>query len=332
MVSSAKLIGKNGKFTSDFSEEITRKKNDLIIDHECYSGLSMENLSEYAGRICYKSGVYGKKNRGSADYHKHILEYGHHSIYGHNVLTFKILSYDAYASFCVSFAGVPGWYPSNTDAGYYVTINFRFIENLIRKSKFVLDQAAILNSIYSEFVKKAPYIFNKRDLSQYRSAEFYLVSDVSSLPDVHTWYTFEVVTSRRVAQELTRHSFEAAISMESSRYSPILDNPMIFHPSVPVESFSNEIKEAKVTCDTLYKWIESNIYDRLAESKGSGYAKKQARGAATGFQMMAQSCTIIYSCSKKEFAEIQRQRLSDSADMEITDLVTKMLDCVNVSG
>lgn len=327
----ASLIGMNGKFTKEFSESIVNKKNNNILDHECYSGTGYENLCEYAGRMCYKSGYFGKKNRPSPEYHKHIIDSKHHSVYGHSMLTFKIPNLSDYVDFCVSFAGVPGWYPSNDSNGQYVTVNFRFMENLNKDSAVLrFNQYDIFKSLYGFFNKKAPNIFKKKntDTTVWKNYAFELVEDVSNLDPVHTWYSFELVTSRRVAQELTRHGFQSAISMESSRYVPILNNGLVVHPLVNELLFNKEFIELKNKCDDLYRLIESNIYDNLKDSgEDASYARKQARGAATGAQMMSQSCTIIYSCSKTEFeSQICSQRINHSADMEINNLVKLMKD------
>ena len=83
-----------------------------IQNYNCFNGTKTENLSEFAGRLCYKSGYKGKKNRNSNEYHKHIIEVNHHSIYGHNTVTF-ILANDTIArEWAFAFAAQPVKYSS----------------------------------------------------------------------------------------------------------------------------------------------------------------------------------------------------------------------------
>jgi hypothetical protein len=322
----ADLIGINGKFTEEFNKKILERKSNLELDHNCYQGSSHENLCEYAGRICYKSGFYGKKNRQSKEYHEHIINSKHHSIYGHSMLTFKFNNFSDYANFCVQFAGIPGWYPSKSKNGCYITINFRFIENMANKINPECED--IFKYIYKFFNFYAPNIFNKKEIISDSNSNFNIecVNDVSKLDPVHTWYTFEIVTSRRIAQELTRHSFQSAISMESSRYVPIMYNSLIVHPLLNQSIFYDKFMQLKELTDNLYKVIEDNIYCYLINlGRDNSFSKKQARGAATGSQLMSQSCSIVYSCSKFELEnQIFKQRLNDSADMEINHLVSLM--------
>lgn len=322
--SKASLIGINGKFTPDFTSKITEMKNSLEIDHNCYSGSSYENLCEYAGRICYKSGLYGKKNRPSKEYHEHIRKSEHHSIYGHSMLTFKFRDFLDFSNFCVYFAGVPGWYPSREKHGNYITINFRFMENM--SNKISSEWETLFHYLYAFFLKKAPAIF--RDLEAKSNAIYNidLLDDVSKIDGVHTWYTFEIVTSRRIAQELTRHGFQSAISMESSRYVPLLNNGLIVHPMINQLLHNEDFIKLKQSTDSLYRVIEESVYQQLKNSgEDLSFSKKQARGAATGTQMLSQACTIIYSCSKIELkTQIFRQRLNNSADLEINHLVGLM--------
>jgi thymidylate synthase ThyX len=52
---------------------------------------------------------------------------------------------------------------------------------------------------------------------------------------VRRWYSFQITTSRRVAQELTRHGFQSAVSGESTRFVDVQDNELIFHPDFTMD-------------------------------------------------------------------------------------------------
>jgi hypothetical protein len=240
------------------------------------------------------------------------------------MLTFRFRDFSDYSYFCVNFAGIPGWYPSKDGNKFHITINFRFIENMA--NNLTAEVREIFKYLYRFFNYYAPNIFNKKDIVSNATYGIDIVDDVSELNPVHTWYTFEIVTSRRIAQELTRHSFQSAISMESSRYVPIIDNGLIVHPMVDQLLLNDKFIALKRSTDSLYREIEDSVYSSLKDSgKDSSFSRKQARGAATGSQMMSQSCSIIYSCSKLELEnQIFKQRLGESADMEINQLVSLM--------
>ena len=240
------------------------------------------------------------------------------------MLTFKFRDFLDFSNFCVYFAGVPGWYPSREKHGNYITINFRFMENM--SNKISSEWETLFHYLYAFFLKKAPATF--RDLEAKSNAIYNidLLDDVSKIDGVHTWYTFEIVTSRRIAQELTRHGFQSAISMESSRYVPLLNNGLIVHPMINQLLHNEDFIKLKQSTDSLYRVIEESVYQQLKNSgEDLSFSKKQARGAATGTQMLSQACTIIYSCSKIELeTQIFRQRLNNSADLEINHLVGLM--------
>lgn len=322
------LIGLNGKLTSEFSEKISHLKNDGIIDHNCYTGSAYDNLSEYAGRLCYRSGFSGSKNRPSEEYHKHIHEVGHHSIYGHNIVHIELSNKD-YKDWCVGFAGIPGWYPHRTTSKNFIGVNFRLIENTNRNNLRVdsdSDSLEIFQSLYSSVRKKSPLIFPNPTSYQ---GDLKILNDKEIEEFGLEWYSFEIKTSRRVAQELTRHGFQSGISMESTRYVDISENTLIFHP---YDSNHKEVK-ALPECDKqLYKAVFEDVYNSLL-SKGfdKSYSKKQARGAAAAHLPLGLETNLIFSCSKQEFEEIKRQRISESADREIYELVGQMVECVNIN-
>jgi len=284
-------------------------------------------LSEYAGRLCYRSGFKGSKNRASKEYHQHILDVGHHSIYGHNIIHVELVNRD-YKDWCIGMAGIPGWYPKRTKGKNIVGINFRFLENIMRnplKTDSDTECLQTFKTIYELAKKKAPYIFTQK-------SELFL--DLKLLNDEQIkefeleWYSFEVKTSRRVAQELTRHGFQSGISMESTRYVDISENSLVFHPYDSNHGVTKVLPE----CDKqLYKSVFEDVYDSLV-NKGfdKSYSKKQARGAAAAHLPLALETNLIFTCSKQEFEEIKKQRISESADREIYELVGQMDECVNI--
>lgn len=321
---SVKLIGIDGKFTKDFSKEIEKQKKGSVIDEVCYTGTTYENLCEYAGRICYRSGKAGKNNRSSHAYHVHIRDHNHHSIYGHSNLTFVFSNVRQYKEVMIFLAGIPGWYPNdyNYDGGTMaITFNARLMHNIFYKYKLKLKHEPIMQTVAHYFHEHFPFIFPKEDFKVLPGIKLEHVR--TGLSSVHRWYSFEITTSRRVAQELTRHGFQSAVSAESTRFVDIQNNDFIFHPD-----FSG-VGLNQAAMKKVYREVFEETHKKLvAEGHPESYCKKQARGAAAEVMPLALASTMVYSCSETELNEILTQRLSESADKKMFLLVKDMKEAV----
>lgn len=319
-MSEAILIGLNGKFTKEFSDKISELKDNGTIDKDCYNGSNYERLSELSGRLCYRSGYTSSKNRNSKDYHAHIREVGHHSIYGHNIIHVQLTD-KLYRDWCIGFAGIPGWYPKREKGKNFIGVNFRLIENIYRNTLRTDSETDCLTTFYSIYElarKKAPLIFIDKANSH---VELEVLTDEQIKEFELEWYSFQIKTSRRVAQELTRHGFQTAISMESTRYVDISENAFIQHPYSKLKPIDVFMKACRQTYTSENKYVYEDL---ISQGKDKSYAKKQARGAAAAYMPLGLETNLVFSCSKPEFEEIKRQRISDSADREIYELVKKM--------
>jgi thymidylate synthase ThyX len=321
-MSEAILIGLNGKFTKEFSDKISELKDNGTIDTDCYNGSNYERLSELSGRLCYRSGYTSSKNRNSKDYHAHIREVGHHSIYGHNIIHVELTD-KLYRDWCIGFAGLPGWYPKREKGKNFIGVNFRLIENTYRNTLRTDSETDCLTTFYSVYElarKKAPFIFVDKANSH---VGLEVLTDEQIKEFELEWYSFQIKTSRRVAQELTRHGFQTAISMESTRYVDITENTFIKHPFDSVSQVAME--KIQKYCLDQYSSCQKQVYeDLINEGKDKSYSRKQSRGAAASYMPLGLETNLVFSCSKPEFEEIKRQRISDSADREIYELVKKM--------
>jgi thymidylate synthase ThyX len=328
---SVKLIGVDGKFTKAFSEEIAKKKKDGIIDEVCYTGTPYENLCEYAGRICYRSGYAGKNNRSSHAYHVHIKDYNHHSIYGHSNLTFTFDNVRRYQEVLIFLAGIPGWYPNdyNYDGGTMaITFNARLMHNIFYKYKLKIKHEPVMQTVAHYFQENFPFIFPKEEFKVLPGVR--LESVRSGLAPVHRWYSFQITTSRRVAQELTRHGFQSAVSGESTRFVDVQDNELIFHPDFTMDEQDLQTMH-KAVKDRYVRVFEATYKKLVKEGHPESYCKKQARGAAAEVMPLALSSTMIFSCTETELNEILTQRLAESADRLIQLLAKDMREVVEAT-
>jgi len=111
-------------------------------------GTPEEQLVELSGRVCYDS--LGK-GRNSEEYHKHIIEVGHGSVWEHANLTFEFKSIHKYISLDLLrfFINKPGLWVSSTDPGSFrVTMNFRSIREWNTWSCWLSEDLGKILQIY----------------------------------------------------------------------------------------------------------------------------------------------------------------------------------------
>lgn len=337
---SVELIGINGSMLKSKYESI---KNDPNIDPVCYTGSLQECLMEFSGRLCYNSGFLGKKNRPTIEYFKNIKESHHTSVFSHSMIQIRLPIEDA-KQFAFELCNEPGWYfgfisrPQKAGEWVLVTMNLRFLERLqnsnYRHSALnhrlnteilqILEEAFILAQIV------APSIFGiaeEGSLFVDYASDMRILADEYNSPGNYQWYSFRISGSRSWSHEHIRHSYESAISQQSSRFvNPSFD--FVEHPL-----FSRAIKDRKFK-NFNFKLMKDDyeialdIMQKFAESEGmSGLqAKKQARGALARFLPHGTETSMIYTASLREWLVIFQQRISDHADEEIRNISTQCRD------
>lgn len=301
-------------------------------------GTVIEQLSEIAGRVCYDS--LGK-GRSSEDFHKHILEVKHFSVYEHGHITVEIPYFISNV-----FLNRPGMWVRYVDAAdgvrTRVTINPRVILdwNSWTKSQGDYDMVGVPMHTGDYLAYHAEKAFSQIVGIQERDQEVVdtynkFSSIVEPVTDEEKWVTLFMGGSRGFSHELVRHGDFTAISQRSTRYvdedgSPWVDHPLIqeFLASTDILSHDpdNRIRGAlkQLIDDTkgqargvyaratqeLQKWLLARGVDKFT-------ARKQARGAARGYLGNALWTEIIFSASVGQWKRMMRMRCCDAADAEI---------------
>lgn len=296
-----------------------------------------EVLSELAGRVCYDSLGRG---RSSQDFHKHILEVGHLSVYEHFQITVRYSgSYDPRI-----FWNRPGiWVESDGDA-VRLTYNPRVVLDWHKFENGAVGEHAMGN-LYSYHLEKAcPYIVlpKARDADKLAFIESFL-SVVPPRNDHEKWISLFMAGSRGYSHEQVRHGNFSAISQRSTRYVSEDESPWVDHPLVQDFLASDDVLPwdadgrirgalTQTLIDTkamarrtyshvveqLEKWLINRGVDKLS-------ARKQARGAARGYLGNALYTEMIFSASVAQWKHMLRMRASDGADGEIRAVYVEAL-------
>lgn len=272
-------------------------------------GTWFEKLSELAGRICYDSLGRG---RNSADYHQHIGEVGHLSVYEHCNFAFESYETD------VPLHHRPGvyWEWLDGDVRKFAT-KVRIVANLrsiIEWDKWGSRDEKIYATFYKIVMEYGPKFIELRSpiVSAYGDAE-------ECNPD---WQTHYVRCSRACSHELVRHGDFTAISQRSTRYcNEILDDehlhPLLRELCSRDEEIRNELHSFTASLQTLY----NKIFDKLNKITG---LLKQSRGAARQVLPHYLGTEIIFSASAAQWERIKMQRVSQAADGEIRNVIASL--------
>lgn len=304
-------------------------------------GTALERLAELSGRVCYDS--LGK-GRSSEDFHKHILEVKHGSVYGHGAVTVKIQS-DENCSQLSAFLNRPGvWVALAGDArSYRVTLNPRALLDWDYWTRFYTNVQQrrladlVKRILMIQVAELCPNILGvyKDDSPLYEKGAREMSAVVPPESDEEKWISLFLSGSRGFSHEMVRHGFRTGISQRSTRYvdedgSPWLDHPLVqeFWESTELipEDPDNRLRSAikaltddtkriaretyAKTCETLQKWLLFRGVDKFT-------ARKQARGAARGYLGNALVTELVFSASVAQWKRILRQRATGGADAEI---------------
>lgn len=261
-------------------------------------GCWFENLAELAGRVCYDSLGSG---RNSADYHQHIQDVGHLSVYEHCV-------------FCIdasrmSVAYRPGMY-WNKDKLWF---NLRtMLEWDTWTGACGIDGShdePLYAKCYNEVMRHEPKFIRLRGP---RSADPGPFRHYES-----GWRTYYVRCSRACSHELVRHGDFTAISQRSTRYCIEDLNFENLHPLLRGTDLGLDFLELADKTQAMYE----KVFTKLV---GEKHSLKQARGAARQVLPHYLTTELIFSASGDQWERIKKQRVSDAADAEIRELIMSM--------
>lgn len=285
------------------------------------AGSELENVAELAGRICYDS-LSAKKCRKSEDYHVHIHQVGHYSVYEHTPITIALTaaSMAAEAELYRNCSNRPGvWIQHDNDEDIYrVTANFRAI--------IEWDEHGDGSNYVGEALKtaghsQAPMIITKE--GDYSGDHLGVMIDPKF--EHEQWISMYMQGSRGFSHEQVRHKYMTAVSQRSTRYVDESSSSWVIHPllSKIIQETGNEslkyinMNVSEVACkayDDIARILQKYLIDRGVDKFT---ARKQARGAARGYLGNALSTEMIFSASVSQWNWMLKMRASKFADAEI---------------
>jgi thymidylate synthase ThyX len=300
-------------------------------------GTPAERLCELAGRVCYDSLGQG---RNSAEYHGHIKQVGHLSVYEHFnfTCTVKLSSAQPLQSLLGLFNRRGLWIEpwSSNYSVLAVTCNLRTAlewHDWTYRLNFDLDARKEANAIGAEIQNAAnnlaPQVFNLSNDGPTKLA-------LRPATEEQQWVSLYLSGSRGFSHEQVRHGDFTAISQRSTRYCDETHSPWIAHPLLthvqdqfPCNT-ALEMERLQAACEhnnrTLYRLLYENLSLVLAANGvEKGQAKKQARGVARGYLPNSLQTEMIFSASVGQWKRMLRQRLTDAADAEIRILYGQVL-------
>ena len=261
-----------------------------------FKGTTAERLCEVAGRICYDS--FGK-GRSSEEYHQHIKEVGHYSVYEH--FNFTVHVDMSLEELCLACRNRPGiWIEPNR-----VTVNLRCVaewEKWNMPTRESVDLGRVLRKAGNML---APWIIED-DPGVGR--DWHLVEPIH---EEEIWLSFYMEGSRGFSHEQVRHGDRTAISQRSTRYVDEGNAKMCWHPLLVDQHpyCEQAVHNARLAYDTLVKDLTAN-----------GASRKQARGAARGLLPNALFTNMIFSASLAQWRRMIGMRVSIHADGEINNI------------
>ncbi len=294
-------------------------------------GTDGEKLVEIAGRTCYDSFGSG---RSSKDYHGHIAEVGHRSVWEHYSFTVNMTVNYNPATVLTWLLNRPGLFVNVSGVSandcYRLTMNLRTLMEW-RRWSYATGAADMLGLGLQHALKsQVPQIIELDDPAPPLGICGQLMKPVT--PDeqhVSLW----VKSSRGWSHEMVRHRLNG-ISQRSTRYVDESESAWVLHPHLRdllMDGPSYECLRADIAytvgrSKSLYDAIVTTLQDSLlAAGVDKLTARKQARGAARGFLGNALATQMIFTASVRQWWCLLAQRLHPAADAEMQEAAGMML-------
>ena len=254
-MSVAKLVYSTKQNSIFVPEEMGTPKDDQL------QGGVLDQLAELSGRVCYDS--LGK-GRSSEEYHKHIREVGHLSVYEHCPVVFNFyMPADMWQWLSIIFMNRPSLHTRvkvihGTKDGeiIYVTVvanirhllewdNMRYLIGFPRHPSFNFDELnRCIGTVMCKLASKvAPLSIGEIHEEDYNLAWYVLSklniqfkNNVITYPEpgyytTEHWASFYIGgVSRGFTHELVRHGDWTAISQRSTRYVDESESKWMWHP------------------------------------------------------------------------------------------------------
>lgn len=297
---------------------------------------NLDNLVELAGRTCYDSLGSG---RGSEDYHKHIVEVNHGSVWEHANLTFQsgLMERRDYLTWCEYFLNRPGIFIAkrvNADGiiDMRLTCNLRAIREWYSYPTTSTWSDAFGEQLQFLAKKFAPLVL--KDKWGLGTNSLFVVEPET---DNEIWVSMFITNvSRGLSHELVRHGDWTAISQRSTRYVDEGDSPWIRHPLlnkfpkvIDVDHFRALENVARV-CRAVYIDLVNKLQTEMINQGIDKFsARKQARGAARGFLGNALMTELVFSANLAQWKRMILARANSAADGEIRLVFNEIFDLLS---
>lgn len=314
-------------------------------------GTAAERLGELGGRACYDS-LGQPRSRSSADYHPHIREVRHTSVYGHyhwttEIPTGQILSTNPLAVLAIykTLVNRPGvWLNMSKPDALRVTTNLR---TTTEWAKWTARNRRYYDGQTQQAVEVMGVVFHRAGKKLAPQAvpgnedtglQYWGVRDnwriVEPEDDSERWITLYLEGSRGLSHELVRHGFQTGISQRSTRYVDEDESPWVMHPLIQeflIDETRNPGERSRVkdviaqaeaagraAYGTLVKILQPFAKSRIENDPyAASTARKQARGASRGYLGNALKTAVIFSGAVDEWKWMLGQRAANAADGEI---------------
>lgn len=306
-------------------EEMGKPKKGQLV------GTPREQVAELCGRVCYDSLGKGRKSK---EYHKHIHEVGHYSVYEHTPITvgFDVNHFDDIHKYYHVFLNRPGIFVILKDKTFRVTVNFRTI---IEWDKFKNIEYSSYNELHNWIGCILKYFSNNIApeiiIDQLFPKDLTFTKLLEPQFEQEKWVTLFMAGSRGFSHEQVRHGDFTAISQRSTRYVDESESDWIWHPlineyfkSLNSPSLKYYLNMTKENCGNTYKMIIEQLEPWLIQNGIDKFsARKQARGAARGFLGNALETEMMFSASVAQWKHMISMRATKHADAEIRQIYTE---------
>ena len=291
-------------------------------------GTMLERLAELAGRECYDSLGRG---RSSADFHRHILDVGHLSIYEHCPFTVAIPGAAHNVADILQFVNRPGVYMRVAPRGELrVSMNLRTLLDWHNWRPADTDPFPLPGALEDIGHLLAPALF-----PVVHPPESNPLTLVAPADDEERWITLRLVGSRGFSHELVRHGDRTAMSQRSTRYVDEAESKWFVHPLIRAACNGSDrdgyVRLVAHSRDLYRDTVELCESHLIGSGVDKGTARKQARGAARGWLGNALGTSLIFSASVAQWKRMLRMRCHPAADAEIREVFAEALRVLKTS-
>lgn len=323
-------------------EQLGRPRADQL------QGTPLERMCELAARACYDSLGRG---RSSAEYHKHILQVGHGSVYEHGVVTVRVnfISIEEAYLITMSLLNRPHLFVDYVDFGLEVTLNLRHVLEWENKSDSSFNYNVQARRFFAGLLQVvsplAPAVLGNIVPKLPPDVKPIKVEVCLPTRTSQAHITCYLSGSRGWSHEQVRHRH--AMSQRSSRYCDESESPWAWHPLVrkllgiqkngfdgvdgpPPDKKHEKVRNAlrmseHLSRSTYEDAVDLFEADLIKDGADKQTARKQARGAARGVLGNALHTEMIYTAPVSAWHFMLYWRCSIHADAEIRVLFSDLL-------